>query len=297
MGISISTVDKFKESMGKAVIGEVLLGAFVEHNTPVDVKFAKRGDRKILVVTFEGANRLSAWKKFYPMFPDRYKNAGGDTLFIADSFCDVKKYSFSKRSVERDISLSGWYTLYQSVLEDILRKLSEPYEKLIFIGGSAGGFAALYFSHFFKDSICLVANPQTNINRHIKRISVVDTCLSEIHSHIAATKQLNVCDLYRKGFDNKVIYLTSMGSPADVFDHATPLLEAVRGHPYVGKRLLMKIHFWGVKGHSGSVLPDEVVVWLKMIMKTDTSDVSNILDAYHELMHRVLTADRIAGGR
>lgn len=64
----------------------------------------------------------------------------------------------------------GWFSgterlRLQSLLPRLLKSLiqrSQP-SKLIFLGGSAGGFAALLFSRAFPEALCLAWNPQTNL--------------------------------------------------------------------------------------------------------------------------------------
>ena len=64
----------------------------------------------------------------------------------------------------------GWFTgdndcKFQAKLVAILQKVQKDLDasNLIFYGSSAGGFAALYYSHQFPNSLAVVSNPQTNI--------------------------------------------------------------------------------------------------------------------------------------
>lgn len=69
----------------------------------------------------------------------------------------------------------GWYAgaagnpLLYSICQIINKvvDITEP-KKIIFVGGSAGGFACLNFSRFFKDSLAVVWNPQTDLLKFSK---------------------------------------------------------------------------------------------------------------------------------
>src|SRR5699024_565358 len=58
----------------------------------------------------------------------------------------------------------------QTSLIKIISKLADDLrtERLVFFGGSGGGFAAMFFSYHFPGSLALVFNPQTKIANYSK---------------------------------------------------------------------------------------------------------------------------------
>ncbi|MBL1377766.1 hypothetical protein [Zobellella iuensis] len=71
-----------------------------------------------------------------------------------------------------DDMLMSWYAgsrfvpLQKEIIPRIISKVVQSIDasRLIFSGGSAGGFASLYYSKHFKDAICITSNPQTSIS-------------------------------------------------------------------------------------------------------------------------------------
>ncbi|AOZ71949.1 hypothetical protein BK816_00455 [Boudabousia tangfeifanii] len=56
----------------------------------------------------------------------------------------------------------------QNTIVRLIRKIANDsgIERIVFIGGSAGGYASLYFSSFFPGSYAVVYNPQISIENH-----------------------------------------------------------------------------------------------------------------------------------
>jgi len=84
-------------------------------------------------------------------------------------------------SLDDDITL-GWHmgsSTYSSkimipaIINKIATDLKAP--KIIFCGGSGGGFASLFYAKLFHDSIVFVWNPQTNILRY-NQSHVIEYC-------------------------------------------------------------------------------------------------------------------------
>jgi DNA replication protein DnaC len=81
------------------------------------------------------------------------------------------------------------------------------------MGASNGGYAALYFSFFFKESIAYVINPQTRIADFTKAAveEFALACLgakniNDVSSALGNTES-DVRRLYSSGFDNFIIYV------------------------------------------------------------------------------------------
>ncbi|ENU91166.1 hypothetical protein F971_03304 [Acinetobacter vivianii] len=111
-------------------------------------------------------------------------------------------------------------------------------KRTIFYGASAGGFAALYYSWFFKNSLALVINPQTNLYRY-NRLAVSSFAKlalgagndSEVEKSLSLIcSRLDV--LYSLGSSNHVFYVQNK-TDHHVNDHLNPFLENLKNREQV----------------------------------------------------------------
>ena len=124
--------------------------------------------------------------------------------------------------------------------------------KAVFFGGSAGGFAAMYYSHRFPGSLAVVSNPQTHIGRyfepHVK--AYLKKCwngrkLSE------TTMTFDLVTEYATDFNNYVAYLQNKDDDLHYSQHFLPWSQAVADHP---ERWRILIGDWG-EGHAPAPQP------------------------------------------
>lgn len=149
----------------------------------------------------------------------------------------------------------GWFTgspqlKLQEELVHILRHIQEGFENaqhLCFFGPSAGGFAALYFSHQFPGSLAVAANPQTDIaNYHSDKVQTFlqsswdGLPLAEIEA------VSNLIPLYKASFPNYVAYLQCENDTLHLEQHARPWAEATKEH---AERRAFIVDDWG-EGHA-----------------------------------------------
>lgn len=167
---------------------------------------------------------------------------------------DANLVFVSEPALERGVSI-GWFTgspdqILQSELVNVLAHIQcglEKAEHLIFYGSSAGGFASLYYSHHFTDSLAIVANPQTDIlkyhsahvNRFLERVWDTD----DIRGVPAQTE---VCSLYENSFPNYVGYLQNSKDILHIREHCLPWAEVTEN--FEDRRGFL-IDNWG-KGHT-----------------------------------------------
>lgn len=131
----------------------------------------------------------------------------------------------------------GWFTgdshhSFQREFPLVIERISSGlrYSKhLIFFGPSAGGFASLYYSHCFPDSLAIVANPQTNIGKysenHVKLYQ--QGCWSGRPLEETGITY-DMVPLYREDFPNWVAYLQNEDDELHITQHLTPWKEAVK---------------------------------------------------------------------
>ncbi|SES30970.1 hypothetical protein [Corynebacterium cystitidis] len=149
----------------------------------------------------------------------------------------------------------GWYAgdNQRRVQSDLVRVFSHAIDALdskhlIFYGSSAGGFAALFYSHRFSGSLAIVANPQTNIvHYHEEQVRhYVDTCWEGVVPP-QSTAVFNVAELYSGGFPNHVAYLQNKHDDFHLEHHFTPWQKACAS--WHGTHWKALIGDWG-DGHS-----------------------------------------------
>lgn len=137
----------------------------------------------------------------------------------------------------------GWYagSSAQPNLQDQVYRIIERIiashgaRRVVFFGGSGGGFASLYFAARFPNSAAVVFNPQTNIAKH-NGISVqkyaniaygVPIGSSSPVSEITPPPVTNVCELYSDLTNGFVIYIQNLNDEFHVNNHMRPFLDAV----------------------------------------------------------------------
>ncbi len=103
-------------------------------------------------------------------------------------------------------------------------------ERYLFFGGSGGGFASLYYSSFFENSMALVWNPQVDISQYAAgKFSVIEhysnSAFSVSRSELFRQVCVNVSDVYSSGNQrNYVVYLQNR-TDRHVNEHMRLLLE------------------------------------------------------------------------
>ena len=156
--------------------------------------------------------------------------------------------------------------------------------KLIYMGGSSGGFAALNFSLRDPGSVCIAVNPQTDLSkyhsnaaeRQLLRVWPDASSLAEIGSRVT----LDLPTAYAKGFDNLVIYLQSIGDLRHYGTQMPAFCEAGLKRP---DRFILHCGYWGIPGHSGSIPGKAYSAWVKAVVTAPWLDRQAILDAHHVL--------------
>lgn len=147
-------------------------------------------------------------------------------------------------TLDDDLMLS-WYAgnklqpRLQRDITAILKKVTTSLgsERIIFFGGSGGGFASLYFAHQFDSSLALVFNPQTSIREYSenpvhdfvelafdKKVGAQDP-LSELPSTVTH----DLCDLYETHTNAQVAYIQNLNDTDHLKFHLLPFLRSV--HP------------------------------------------------------------------
>jgi len=252
----------------------------------------RRGTQPSLVVAFQGAVDQAKWKM--PSYVG-FVTAGsvrGSQLMIADP------------SLERSPALAtSWYLghsgfdlpkLLPPLLDNIVSALGAS--RTVFLGYSAGDFAALYYSWRMPGSVAVALNPQTNIARYYRRHMEVyrGVCWPDLTSveSLFSTVEGDLTTLYSKGFSNTVIYLQNSMDLFHLKEHFAPFLTSI------GKnldRLITKVDFWGGFGHA-SIPKNEWIRWIAASLVAPTTSINDILVEYQREMEVRSTSGEISRG-
>jgi pimeloyl-ACP methyl ester carboxylesterase len=124
----------------------------------------------------------------------------------------------------------------QSILPKIIQKVLDSHgsKRVIFFGGSGGGFASLYFSTLFPESLAFVFNPQTNIERYLGRsvrdyATIAYGIADDEYNPLAEIEDRPVTDvlpIYSNPVPNTVLYLQNLNDPYHIDRHLDPFIKA-----------------------------------------------------------------------
>lgn len=166
-----------------------------------------------------------------------------------------------------DIKIA-WYAGMEGVdLQAILPRVLDTLikaadtQKVIFIGGSGGGFASLYYSRLIPGSLAVIWNPQTDILKfkpqHVAKYAYEGFGLSDIDvakESLGEYVDVDLCSLYKEDRRNHVLYFQN-ASDWHTKIHCMPFLEGL-GHEVgsektsslLDQRTFLHVGNWG-DGH------------------------------------------------
>lgn len=220
----------------------------------------KPGSTQTLVILFHGA--LDRERRPFPFFQPHFSNAfGAHQISVAD-------ISLTKAP---DLK-AGWYIGAEDIpLQKQLPRLFAEIgahldiKRTIYFGASAGGFAALHYSHAHPGSLALVANPQINLLTYLH--GPVDqyrqACWPRVADQDELARQvcLNVVDLYAASTPNHVCLLNSAGDRFHIYQQTLEMANRLQSD--ARNRVVLHSDYYGVRGHSGSIPLTACVPWLK----------------------------------
>lgn len=222
----------------------------IESSNPIDFEVDAYNGRPLVVV-------LHGRKAPEVVLP--YISGRGITADLDVSWLGISDPSLY---IDRNLSI-GWHSgsAQQPFLQQELRRLVEGIAaatsapRIIFVGGSAGGFASLLLSSLIHDSYAVVWNPQTDIEQYYKRFvdEYIQKCWSGNLDAMRRSTITSVVDSYRTDEpNNKVVFLQEETDTFHVEKHMLPFCEAVNGRGSV----YLYLSHWG-NGHAAP--PKELV--------------------------------------
>ncbi|WP_122465054.1 tetratricopeptide repeat protein [Brevundimonas lutea] len=248
---------------------------FGGHIFPIRVKRG-RGDKVLLL--FHGAADQAV--RPYPHF------AG-----FLPGMDDVHQIAFADPTVACSRKLAaGWYLgteifPVQALLPGLITRLCDAVgaERRVYLGGSSGGFAALYCSWHDPDSFAVVANPQidllTYFEKPFDRLVQSGWPTLSLRDELARRVCLDVGQKYRCGSPNVVAYVQSRTDWRHIKTQLPAFLDAVaQGHADVA----FDIGYWGVSGHSGSAPAVAYIPWVRAALKARHANLELLIEAHAE---------------
>lgn len=253
------------------------------------------GHNDQIIILFHGAINRTTRK--IPKFQPFIANTGGaHQISVADPILGLS-----------DSLATAWYagarTLpLQQVLPKALRKIFDHLgiDRRIYVGGSSGGFAALFYAWSDPGSVCITVNPQINIKRYIPKV-VSEYIRSawpgtESIESLEEAVTVDVGQLYAKKFSSTVIYLQSTGDKRHLSSQLPEFLYA--GCANIN-RFILNVDYWGVPDHSNSVPLRGYSPWVRAALASPSTKKQDILNTYHTLQSQepaVLIPSRVATG-
>lgn len=241
----------------------------------------RRGATDTLVVNFHGA--VDRTKRKLPVFPPHnpLTAPAAHQLAISDP----------TMLLEGDFGV-GWYAGHegfdtQAAIRQIVTECMQilRVQQVIFMGGSAGGFAALRASADFEDSYAVVAGAQTNLDRYglARKPNYRSVAWPNLppKSPLAEVTRANLCKLYDRPMINNVVMLYSAGDRGHVERHMLPFAGIMARHP--SDRFVLECSYWGVEGHSGAVPPMLLNDWLQAITRNPGASPTSLLPHVYDL--------------
>ncbi|SEI42072.1 hypothetical protein SAMN04487917_101185 [Arthrobacter sp. yr096] len=127
----------------------------------------------------------------------------------------------------------------QKLLPQVIGRIIRQHgaQRVIFFGGSGGGYASMYYSSVTPGSLAIAFNPQTKVTRYINRsvraFATHAFGISEDEydpiAEIPNTPVLDLCAVYGQPVDNTVLYIQNTNDTFHIERHMEPFLAV--NHP------------------------------------------------------------------
>lgn len=174
-------------------------------------------------------------------------------------------------------------TPLQQLLPPLFNKLQADLclDRIVFMGGSGGGFGALFNSFHVPKSIAVVAVPQTNINEYYsrRRDCFLRVCWPRRRDGGEGGPILDLRELYKRASSNAIVYVQSALDEFHMSNHMLPFLGALPKKKQA--RLVLKCSYWGKPKHSGAVPVQEWDGWLHAAIASPSVKAEDIINAYY----------------
>lgn len=189
---------------------------------------------------------------------------------------------------------NGWYVgderlNVQAELCDFFARAAHVLDakRVVYLGGSGGGFASLYFSSKHANSCAVVVQPQTNLkyfpySRRYLKLCWPGKALSDLRGTVCT----DLCRHYAKGFRNAVVYIQGIADDAHFRDHFGPFQYAIR--ECTDSAAIFHVDYWGEAGHAA--VPQPVVhSWIRAAILASTLSMVDLLETHYRVRQGATT--------
>lgn len=184
----------------------------------------------------------------------------------------------------------AWYAgddgfAVQPALTELIAQMVDALDvtRIVFLGGSGGGFAALYYAWQFPGSVALVSNPQTNLNHAIRlhRDRYRAACWPTLPESVSLAQAIDVDlgALYASRCDTSVIYLQEASDFFHVKWHFGPFVTQLPRE--YADRLIIRMAHWGRRGHQ-AVPANAWIPWLHAALTAPNTTAAAIEETWAE---------------
>jgi pimeloyl-ACP methyl ester carboxylesterase len=246
--------------------------------TPIQVQVSRRKNNRLLVL-FHGAVK-----------PDRRHLVTEFNTPRLAKLVDANVVAVTDPSLERSPTLTAaWYTGHegfpaQRLLAKLFKQIQDRLKitRSVYVGGSAGGFAALYYSWVSPGSVAVAVNPQTSLSRHrtAHQLNYRTACWPSLTSDALLSTVIHedLSHLYRKRVPNAVVYLQNSMDPFHLRNHLAPFVGAIRQADLA--KVVTDVRFWGTVGHSNSIPRQAWFDWARAALDAPTTSAVDLLSTH-----------------
>lgn len=186
---------------------------------------------------------------------------------------------------------TGWYLGREgedlpSILSMTIKDVSAALgcTRRIYVGASAGGFAALNLAHRDPDGLAIAAAAQTNLAIHRPQ-SGVKAFIRTAWPSLAESEPdpcavgTDLCLRYGlRDSGSSAICIYSSGDLQHIHRQLGPFLSSLL--PSMLDRFVLDVGYWGHQGHSGSVPYSVVQNWIAAALKAEKFTASTLRNRY-----------------
>lgn len=158
--------------------------------------------------------------------------------------------------------------------------------RVVFVGASSGGFAALYYSAKLPGSVAVACNPQIILRRYGLALRYLERSWPGCSD--SELPDVDLRAIYSIPFANSLVLLQSSGDRRHLHNHSAPFLEAL--HRKSHDRVVYSCGFYGKLGHPGSVSRQQSASWIGAALLSETILADDLLVTQHKLVQQWMAA-------
>ncbi|WP_392336647.1 alpha/beta fold hydrolase [Loktanella salsilacus] len=268
---------------------------------PVRHDVVHDGQRIPLHFRHGGAQARTLFVTFHGAIDRQTREVPAFMGFLPELQGQAHQISVSDPSMLKDADFGmSWFAGHdgfatQDILPVLFRDLQQALDvdRVVFMGSSGGGFAALFYGWHHPGSVVLAANPQTDLTRYFSRLVAPYRahCWPALadNADLAQVVTTDVCALYAQSIPSTVIYVQSALDRFHMCNHMGPFFAAM---PF-RKTAPVVLHadYFGTTGHAFSF--EQLSPWVRAILMAPGTGLEDILETRARLQSLTGNASRL----